>query len=59
MAKALKFAKNPQAAAEQMLVENPQLQAAVNMANGNYQKAFELKAQELGVNPNDILDLLK
>ena len=54
-----KLSANPQAMAEQLLQENPQLQTIINAANGDYKKAFETMAKQLNVDPNIIMNLLK
>ena len=60
------MARNPQAAFENMLRTNPQIQQAVeyiNQCGGDPQRAFQnlLKQQGLdpGTSPNDILNKLK
>lgn len=51
--------KNPQAMAQQMLSENPQLQTAIKMANGNPEQAFRTMAKQMNVNPDEIINMLK
>lgn len=58
----LKSASNPSAMMEQMLQGNPnykQVMEYVNRNGGDPRKAFYQMAQEKGVNPNDILSLLR
>ena len=53
---------NPQAMLNNMLAQNPQMQNVINYINqngGNPQQAFYKMAQERGVNPDDILNMLK
>jgi len=51
--------KNPQAMAQQMLNQNPQLQTAIKMAGGNPEQAFKAMAKQMNVNPDDIMNMLK
>lgn len=58
----IKFAKNPQLAFNQMIANNPQMKQAMNYVqqNGGDPKAAFLKlANEKGVNPDEILNMLK
>ena len=53
---------NPQAMMEHVLKNNPkgaEINRLLQEANGNPEKAFRDKAKEMGVNPDEILDLLK
>lgn len=54
-----KAIRNPQAVAQKMLSENPQLQQAVNMANGNPEQAFKTMCKQYNVDPNEIMKMLK
>ena len=53
---------NPQAMISQLAQSNPQLQnlmQLVNQAGGDPKKAFYQLAQQRGVNPDEILNMLK
>ena len=55
-------AGNPQMMAQQMLSQNPnyqQIQKLIAENGGDAQKAFYSLANQMGVNPNDILNALK
>ena len=55
------FKNNPQQAINQMMINNPQIQKVINWINqyGTPERAFKLKAQEMGVNPDEIINKLK
>ena len=58
----VKGASNPQAMMAQMMQNNPQMRQAmdlINSAGGDPQKAFYALAQQKGVDPNEILNMLK
>ena len=55
----LKTMSNPQAVAQQMLNQNPQLQTAIKMANGNPEQAFKTMCKQMNVNPDEIMNMLK
>lgn len=58
----MKAAQNPQAFLNQMLMGNPQLQQALNLIkqNGGDPKAtFMSMAQQMGINPQDVLNQLQ
>lgn len=58
----IRNSNNPQAMLNNMLSQNPQMQQVMNYINqngGNAQQAFYKMAQEKGINPNEILNLLK
>ena len=62
MMEMLKGASNPTAMMQQMVQNNPnykQVMEYVNRNGGDPRKAFYQMAQEKGINPNDILSLLK
>lgn len=62
MMQMMKTAGNPQMMFQQMLSQNPQMQQIVQYVNnngGNPKEAFYKMAKEKGVNPNDILQMLK
>lgn len=55
-------AQNPQAMLNQMMQNNPQMQQAMKLINqhgGDAQKAFYSLAQERGIDPQEILKMLK
>lgn len=57
----LKNARNPQAMFLQMMQRNPMYQSAMNYINqngGDAQKAFYSMAEQCGVNPDDIINML-
>ena len=58
----IRGAQNPQALLNQMITNNPnakQVMDLINQAGGDPQKAFYQLAQQKGVNPDDILNMLK
>lgn len=58
----VKSAGNPTMMMQQMLGNNPNYQKAMELIKqhgGNAQSAFYALAQQMGVNPNDILNQLK
>jgi hypothetical protein len=59
MIQILKGASNPQAMAQQMLQQNPQLKSMIQMANGNPEQAFKNLAKQMNVNPDEIMNMLK
>ena len=53
---------NPQAMMNQMLTGNPQFKQVIDLINasgGDPKKAFYDLAEQKGINPQDILDMLK
>ena len=59
---ALKTAKNPQAMLENMANQNPQIKEIMDYikSNGNDPKAaFYQRAKEMGVDPEEIINMLK
>lgn len=50
---------NPQAMAQKMMNENPQLASLIQAANGNPEQAFRNLASKMGVDPEQIISLLK
>lgn len=53
---------NPQAMLGQMLQNNPKMkevQKLLEESGGDPEKAFRAKAKDMGVNPDDIINLLK
>ena len=62
MMQMLRSAGNPQIMLSQMMQNNPQMRQAMNLVQqygGDPQKAFYALAQQKGVNPDDILNMLK
>jgi len=62
MMNTIRMASNPQAALSQAIQNNPQMQqvmSTVQQYGGDPQKAFYALCQQRGVNPNEILDMLK
>jgi len=54
--------QNPQAMLNQMMMQNPQLKQVmdyVHQSGGDPKTAFYSMADKMGVNPQDILDMLK
>ena len=50
---------NPQVLIENAMCQNTELKNAIEKSDGNYEKAFYKLAEEKGVNPNDILSVIK
>lgn len=50
---------NPQAMAQKLLQENPQLASMIQAANGNPEQAFRSYADKMGVNPDEIINMLR
>lgn len=62
MMNTLKSIRNPQAMLSQYASQNPQLKQAmdlVNQSGGDPQKCFYNLAEQMGVNPDDVLNALK
>ena len=59
MINSFKAMRNPQAMAQQMINQNPQLQSALQMAGGDSEKAFKTMAKQMNVNPDEIINMLK
>lgn len=62
MVNLIKSSKNPQAMMQSMINQNPQMKQVMQMVNkngGNPKDAFYALAKEKGVNPDDILNMLK
>ena len=62
----LKNVSNPQAMLGQMMQSNPNFKQAqeqanelAKMYNGNFKEAFYSKAKEMGVNPDDFINMMK
>lgn len=59
MIRMFKGLKNPQAFIQQAIQNNPQLKSALEMANGDYEKAFRNMAKQMNVDPDEIISMLK
>ena len=62
MMNTVRMAQNPQAMLTQMMGNNPQLKQAMDIIGqygGDADKAFRAIAEQNGINPQDIMDLLK
>jgi hypothetical protein len=58
----MRGASNPQGMLQQMMQNNPQYQQAmqlVQQAGGDPKKAFYQMANQMGVNPDEIMGMLK
>lgn len=62
MMNTIRASKNPNAALSSMVQNNPQYRQAMNYVNqngGNAKTAFYNLANQMGVNPNEILNMMK
>lgn len=59
MVSMFKNSPNPQALLNNLLAQNPQVTGLINQYGGNPKTAFYALAQQRGVDPNSILDMLK
>lgn len=59
MASMLRKMNNPQAMLNELASKNPQLQSVLQASNGNYEQAFNTLAQQMNINPNEVINLLK
>jgi hypothetical protein len=62
MMNTLKGINNPSAMLNQFASSNPQLKQAINLVNnsgGDPKKCFYQLAEQMGVDPNDVLSALK
>ncbi len=59
MVSMLKNSPNPQALLNNLLAQNPQVTGSINQYGGNPKTAFYALAQQRGIDPNTILDMLK
>ena len=58
----VKNASNPQMMMQQMMMRNPQIKQImdyVNQNGGDFEQAFYKRANEMGINPDDILKELR
>ena len=59
MAQTLKATNNPQAFANQMMTRNPQIKQIINQYGGDPKTAFYKYAESNGVDPEEILKMLR
>lgn len=59
MAQMFKSASNPNALVSQMLSQNPQIRQIINQYGGDPKTAFYKYAEVNGINPDDVLNMLK
>ena len=62
MINTVKAARNPQAMMNQLAQNNPQIRQIMSLVNqngGDPKKAFYQLAQQKGVNPDEVLNMLK
>ena len=59
MMQMVRAAHNQQAAVSQIMARNPQLNSVLQQYGGNAQQAFYGMAQQLGVNPDEVLSLIR
>ena len=62
MVNLIKSSKNPQAMIQNMMTQNPQMRQVMDLVNqngGDVKKVFYDMAKQKGVNPDDILNILK
>ena len=55
----IKSMRNPQSMVMNAINQNPEIKSFVDASGGDYKKAFYAMAQQKGVNPDDILNLMK
>ena len=55
----IKAISNPQGMLDTMLNNNPQARSIVQAANGNYEKAFRDLAQQMNVDGDEIINMLR
>lgn len=59
MAQMFKATNNPNALVNQMLNSNPQVRQIINQYGGDPKTAFYKYAEANGINPDDVLSMLK
>ena len=59
MASIMKGISNPQMMLNELATKNPQLKSALDMSNGNYEQAFNTLAEQMNVNPEEIISLFR
>lgn len=55
----IKAAKNPSALAQTMVEKNPQVKQMIQEAGGDPKRAFYNAAKQKGINPDEIINMLK
>ena len=55
----VKNSNNPQALIQNLVQQNPRVQALIQQYGGDPKTAFYSLAQQKGINPDDILNMLK
>ena len=58
----IKSAQNPQALINQMMMNNPNMKRVMQIVNqygGDANRAFQEMAQQNGINPQEIMDMMK
>lgn len=55
----IKNSPNPQVLLNNLLAQNPKVSGLINQYGGDARTAFYALAQQKGVDPNSILDMLK
>lgn len=58
----VKAAQNPQAMINQMMMNNPNMKRVMQIVNqygGDANRAFQEMAQQNGINPQEIMDMMK
>ena len=58
-AQMIKSCGNPQAMVNQMLSQNPQINQIINQYGGDPKTAFYKYAEANGIDPNEVLNMLK
>ena len=59
MVQTIKSCGNPQAMVNQMLSQNPQINQVINQYGGDPKTAFYKYAEANGVNPDEILKMMR
>ena len=59
MAQMFKSASNPNALVNQMMNNNPQVRQIINQYGGDPKTAFYKYAEANGIDPNDVLSMLR
>lgn len=59
MAQMFKSTNNPQALVSRMMSNNPQVQQIINQYGGDPKTAFYKYAEANGIDPNEVLNMLK
>ena len=59
MAQMLKTSSNPQAMVNQLVNKNPQIQRIIQQYGGDPKTAFYKYAEANGINPDEVLNMLK